>query len=279
MHRILRRAALAISASLDRATVPVLALCMATSCVLKPPSLSARMSSLPSGGGGPEPAPASEPVSDSQVIDAGCSFSGNDVKGEPGSIHPVSCPAGCNKEGSYVVGTDTYAGMSPVCPSAVHAGAIPASGGETILVLDGSRPGFRGSKRNGIESHDWGEYRGSFRFKGVRSAPPPAPVATGPVLIEAGCTFSANEIHGEPGTLYRVSCPAGCKSEYVYGTDTYSGHSPICVAAIHAGLATDRGGEFLMILEEGRPAYRGSKRNGVQSSDWGAHRRSYRFQH
>jgi hypothetical protein len=34
-----------------------------------------------------------------------------------------------------------------------------------------------------------------------------------------------------------------------------------------------------MILEAGRPAYRGSKRNGVESGDRGAYRAGFRLQH
>jgi hypothetical protein len=33
-----------------------------------------------------------------------------------------------------------------------------------------------------------------------------------------------------------------------------------------------------MILEAGRPTYRGSKRNGMEPGDWGAYRGSYKLQ-
>jgi hypothetical protein len=76
-----------------------------------------------------------------------------------------------------------------------------------------------------------------------------------------------------------VSCPAGCVADHqpLWGSDPYTGDTPICVAAIHAGLLTDQGGQVTIILEEGKPAYRGSKRNGLQSGDYGAYRASFRF--
>jgi hypothetical protein len=267
------------------ATIPMLALCAATSCVLRTPTLTARTSSFPSGASsGPPPAPPSSTdaggaVDGSQLIEAGCTFSGNDIKGEPGSVYQVACPPGCDKA-AVLYGTDTYTSDSPVCAAAMHAGAISDRGGEATLKLEPGRPAYRGSKRNGVSTRDWGSYRASYRFVGVPSAPPPPPVAKAPILIEAGCTFSANDIHGEPGTVYRVSCPAGCNvaPPRIFGSDPYAALSPICVAAIHAGLASDGGGEFTLVLLEGRPAYRGSKRNGIASGDWSAYRASFHLE-
>lgn len=106
------------------------------------------------------------------------------------------------------------------------------------------------------------------------------PEVRAPVVVDAGCTFEANQLHGEPGSIHRVSCPAGCKANsWAFGTDTYSGNSRICLAAIHAGLSSDEGGgEFTLILGDARPAFRGSKRNGVESHDWGANPVSFRLQ-
>ena len=53
--------------------------------------------------------------------------------------------------------------------------------------------------------------------------------------------------------------------------------SAICRAAIHAGLITEQGGEVTVVLEPGRPAYRGSHRHGIESSDYGRYGASYRF--
>jgi hypothetical protein len=256
-------------------TIPMFALCI-SGCVLKTPSLVARTPSLRSG---PAPEPAdTRAIGDDQIIEAGCSFAGNDIKGEPGSVHELLCPAGCEKDVA-IFGTDVYSAGSPVCPAAMHAGLVSEQGGQVTVVLEGPRPAFRGSKRNGIESRDWSADRGSYRFEGVALvASPPPPVAASRV-IEAGCSFTANEIRGDAGSAHRVSCPAGCNegNPLIWGSDTYTGHSRICVAAIHAGLATDQGGQFTLILEDSRPAYRGSKRNGVASRDHGAYRASFQL--
>ena len=255
------------------ATIPLFALCMATSCVLRTPTLSSSFgaaSSLPSAPSGP---PAEE-ADASGVIEAGCSFTGNDMKGEPGTPHPLTCPAGCPRDVS-VYGTDVYSSATPVCAAAMHAGMISPRGGSVTVVVESGRPAYRGSKRNGITSQDWGAYRGSFRFEGPRVVEAAPDAAPAPVLVDAGCTFEGRQIHGEPGSIHRVSCPAGCKAEQpswpvTWGTDTYAGHSRVCVAAIHAGLSSnEQGGEFTLILAGKRPAFRGSKRNGVESGDYG----------
>jgi hypothetical protein len=239
------------------ATIPMLALCT-VSCVLRTPTLTARTPSFTSGSSsGPPPAPAGDSTVDSsQIIEAGCTFAGSEIKGEPGTIHHVSCPPGCDKAITTVFGTETYTSDSPVCAAAMHVGAISDRGGEATVMVEAGRPAYRGSKRNGVSSRDWGSYRGSFRFVGVQSPPPAPEVARGPVVIEAGCSFDANQIRGEPGSVYRVSCPAGCSANRsaVWGSNPFRGDSPICVASIHAGLTTDSGGEFTLILQEGRPA-------------------------
>jgi hypothetical protein len=260
------------------ATIPMFALCMAASCVLRTPSLapslSASTSSLPSMPSSPEAEPGA-----GGLIEAGCTFTGSNIKGEPGSPRQLTCPAGCPKD-VYVYGSDVYTADTPVCAAAMHAGVMSARGGQVTVVVEPGRPAYRGSKRNGITSVDRGTYDASFRFEGplvVKAAPEPA---RAPVLVDAGCTFEGRQIHGEPGSIHRVSCPSGCKAENgAWGTDTYAGHSRVCVAAIHAGLSSDDGGgEFTLILGDKRPAFRGSKRNGIQTGDWGEYDVSFRLQ-
>lgn len=96
-------------------------------------------------------------------------------------------------------------------------------------------------------------------------------------IIEAGCSFTANHIHGELGSTYIVSCPAGCGDRYISGTDIYTGGSYICTAAIHAGLISPQGGSVEVILEKGRPAYRGSTQYKIRSNDHGKYSSSFRL--
>jgi hypothetical protein len=266
------------------ATIPMFALCMAASCVLRTPSLvpslSASASSFPSSSAAPS-APPAEEVGGSGLIEAGCTFRGRDIKGEPGSPRQLTCPAGCPKDSVY--GTDVYTSDTPVCAAAIHAGVMSARGGAVTVVVEPGRPAYRGSKRNGVTSQDWGKYDASFRFEGPRVVQA-APEARAPLIVDAGCSFEGNQLHGEPGSIHRVSCPSGCKQDLppwggAWGTDTYSGNSRICVAAIHAGLSSDEGGgEFTLILGDKRPAFRGSKRNGGESHDLGAQDVSFRLQ-
>jgi LCCL domain-containing protein len=122
------------------------------------------------------------------------------------------------------------------------------------------------------------------------STPPPvagadAPASaispsTGGLATEVDCGSTAQGISGEPGSEHRLSCAAGCVDAgggEAYGTDVYNDGSRVCRAAIHAGVITDRGGAFTLIVEAGRLAYRGTTRHGVESQDGGAGDRSFRF--
>jgi hypothetical protein len=267
-------------------TIPMFALCIASSCVLKTPTLTARTSSslpsVPSSEGPPTEGPSSGPSvapENSHLLEAGCTFSGNDLKGDPGTVYTLSCPPGCDKKAD-VFGTGVYNGYSAVCVAAIHAGAISERGGEATLVVGAARPAFRGSAQNGVTSRDYGSHHNSFRFEGVRAAPPPPPVvAAAPPLLEAGCTFTGNDLKGDPGTAYTLSCPAGCDKKIdVFGTGVYNGYSAVCVAAIHAGAISERGGEATLVVGAARPAFRGSAQNGVTSRDYGSHHNSFRFE-
>jgi outer membrane protein OmpA-like peptidoglycan-associated protein len=59
--------------------------------------------------------------------------------------------------------------------------------------------------------------------------------------------------------------------------DVYSGDSAVCRAALHAGVVGPNGGSVTVIPELGRNAYPGVTRNGVRSSNYGAHPSSFRF--
>jgi len=79
--------------------------------------------------------------------------------------------------------------------------------------------------------------------------------------------------------VHLVSCPANCAAAGgLWGTDVYTGDSGICRAAIHAGLLSNAGGFVVVGLEPGRPAYRGSVRNQITSSDYGNYGSSFHLQ-
>lgn len=102
------------------------------------------------------------PAASGAVIEPGCSFGANAIKAPAGTSHMISCPPGCAGQGP-LWGTDVYTGDSSVCRAAIHAGVIAPNGGMALVTLEGARPAFRGSHRNGVESHDYGSYPSSFR--------------------------------------------------------------------------------------------------------------------
>jgi len=97
--------------------------------------------------------------------------------------------------------------------------------------------------------------------------------------IEVGCSYNGTQIRGEVGTTVLVNCPAGCgNTAGLWGTDVYTADSGICRAAIHAGVIGEGGGNVFVTLEPGRPAYRGTVRNGQRSGDYGQYPKSYHLQ-
>jgi hypothetical protein len=222
------------------------------------------------------------------VIEAGCSYDARQLKGTDGAAFRVSCPASCDKGSVY--GTGTYTADTSICRAGIHAGAIPAEGGTVTVVLQPGRPAYRGSEQNGIKSRDYGKYSNSFAIVAAGSAPggsagavaavpaatTAAQAAAGSGVIEAGCTYDAQQLVGNEGTAFRVACPAGCDTPgSTYGTGVYTADSPICKSAIHSGAIPASGGVATIKLEAGRPAYRGSEQNGIKSRDYGKYSRSY----
>jgi hypothetical protein len=216
------------------------------------------------------------------VIEAGCTYDAQQLKGNDGTAFRVSCPAGCDKGSVY--GTGVYTSDTSICRAGVHAGAIPAQGGTLTVVLEAGRAAYRGSEQNGIKSRDYGKYSRSFAVvtdgrlpasAGSSAAPAAAGAAGGGTVIEAGCSFDAQQLTGNDGTAFRVACPAGCDSGSVYGTGVYTADTSICRAGVHAGAIPAAGGTLSIVLEAGRPAYRGSEQNGIKSRDYGKYSRSY----
>jgi len=63
---------------------------------------------------------------------------------------------------------------------------------------------------------------------------------------------------GPRSTNFRVQCPAGCtnyKDAKLWGDSIYKDDSSICLAGIHNGVITDKGGHMIVALEEGRKDY------------------------
>lgn len=96
-------------------------------------------------------------------VDADCNTSLSSAGGDPGEAR---CADGCVSQPVY--GTDRYTADSRLCAAAVHAGAIPASGGAFRVTVEGASSDFQGSKRHGVESRSWsGEWNPTFRVHDV----------------------------------------------------------------------------------------------------------------
>ncbi len=255
--------------------------------------------------GGPPPGGG---MAASGVIEAGCSYNGGQLPGDVGAVFQVACPPGCEASGG-LWGSDVYTADSVICKASIHAGLISPGGGVVSVRLEPGRPAYRGSTRNGVESHDYAQYPKSYvvfpagqtaggppppspnQYGGPPpggypppqpagyAAPPPgyAPPPPAAQVIEAGCSFNATQIRGEIGSSHLVNCPPACgDTGGLWGTDTYTGDSKICRAAVHAGIINDAsGGNVVVTIDPGRPAYRGSVRNGTRSHDYGNYPKSF----
>ncbi len=214
-------------------------------------------------------------------MQAGCAFHANELQQRaPGVAYLVTCPPGCAAAGGTVWGSGPYTADSAMCMSAVHSGAISDQGGSFQVVMDQGQPAYRGSVQNNVPSTDYGSYGESYWIRMPDGSPPPAASAAptaGPQVAQVGCSFRANELQDhQPGMRYGVACPPGCGNNgTVWGTDMYTADSPVCSAAIHAGLIGPQGGQFTVTIQPGQPAYRGSQRNGVHTNDYGSYGEGY----
>jgi hypothetical protein len=125
----------------------------------------------------PEPEPAQEPERDviatheASWQDTAIEYRGRDV------IVPFACPAG--GEPATVWGTDLYSDDSSVCTAGVHAGVIDLERGGTVMIqIEPGANRYVGTDRNGVGSHDWEVWPGSFVV--VSGSPNEAPAEPEP---------------------------------------------------------------------------------------------------
>jgi hypothetical protein len=174
------------------------------------------------------------------------------------------CPPEGRSRGD-VYGTDSYTDDSSVCIAAVHAGVITADrGGAVTIVIGEGRDRYEGTSRNGVQSQSFSKTSGSFTFDRKD--------AEGQVDWETSA--EGLSLVGRPLT---VICPPRGKSTGVWGTDTYTGDSSICGAAVHAGVITLEAGGPVTLEDAGaQRSHTGSSRNGVSSKDYAGFPHSFR---
>ncbi|RYZ40135.1 MAG: protease B [Myxococcaceae bacterium] len=179
-------------------------------------------------------------------------------RGQTGTQIPCSCASG---SAGAVWGTDLYTDDSNACVAAVHAGAIPSTGGNVIVTIQPAQSSYTGTTRNGVTTSSYGAWGGSFS---VTSQTP----------VAACSSYNFVSYRGQNGTQVRCSCPT-VSAGAVWGTDLYTDDSNVCTAAVHAGVITSSGGTVRVTLQPGQSAYTGTTRNGITTSSYGAWGGSY----
>lgn len=178
----------------------------------------------------------------------------------PADFQAQSAPLACSCSAEAAVsgqvwGTGDYTTDSRICRAAVHAGAIPVSGG---IVLVSPAPGHRsytGTTANGVTTASYGPWPASFTVDAVPSCP--QTFENEPAPMTCTCTAEAGRIGA------------------VWGTGTYTTDSRICRAAIHAGVILPGGGTVIVSPAPGQQAYRGSAANGITTTSFGPWRASF----
>ncbi len=108
----------------------------------------------------------------------------------------------------------------------------------------------------------------------IRSTPEPAFDPAPP----AGWAWHDNALphRGELGQQLDYACPPDGGLGSLWGTDTYTDDSSVCMAAVHVGLFTrEEGGIVRIVVRSGLEAYEGSVRNGIVSEDYGSWQGSF----
>jgi len=194
------------------------------------------------------------------------------LTGGVGTTFTLTCAAGGTMHSVW--GSDIYTADSSICTAAVHAGLITYERGGTVTIeLRPGLPVYGNSERNGVTTSAYGGYGHSFVFKSGNND---SAVKEAEELTPISWDISTSILSGEPGKTWKFKCPAAGKASAIWGTDVYTGDSSICTVAVHAGVITlDRGGTVTVELRPGESSYKGTKRNGVTSNDYGAYGRSF----
>jgi hypothetical protein len=191
-----------------------------------------------------------------------------------GSNRAVQCQCSASDTRSGTVwGTNTYTDDSNICRAAVHAGVVSGRGGAVTLWARPGRSSYSGSYRNGVETRNYSRWSGSFEFSGGSGGNPPPDWGRA-----EECPRNAITLRGSRETL-RCECPSGAsQSGTVWGTGTYTDDSSVCRAAVHAGVIGTRGGIIRVTPLPGRSSYSGSRRNSVESRNYGRWSGSFEVQ-
>jgi LCCL domain len=186
--------------------------------------------------------------------------------GLPSGTPALACQCPALEAAGTVWGTYYYTDDSRLCLAAVHAGAIPASGGAISVHAAPGRDYYTASSANGVSSRSYGRWARSIIFDRVQSEES----ALGNVPICSG-SFDGHTGAGGPPVCRCVTTASGS----IWGSGPYTSDSSICRAALHAGVISSSGGIVRVTAAPGQKEYRGSTANGVTTSGWGSYPRSF----
>jgi hypothetical protein len=211
----------------------------------------------------------------------------------PASAQPSPCPDSFTSYGSLSVGKSfsctcseeqvragtvwgsrRYSADSSVCAAARHAGVVEAGGGRVTVYRQGSCGSLSGSTRNGVTSQDWGAYELTFAF--AHPAPPCNPAAKVTGVDSCPASMKGQEARRTSQPL-ECACSAQQFTGTVWGSDRYTFDSSVCAAARHAGAVRSSGGNVLVFTAGSCETFKGSARDDVTSSDWGAFKNTFAF--
>jgi predicted nucleic acid-binding Zn ribbon protein len=182
-----------------------------------------------------------------------------------GQTAPITCV--CTAEAAAagtVWGTGVYTTDSRLCRAAVHAGAIPPTGGLITVRPAPGMPAYVGSPANGVTTANYGPWSASFTVIRAEAAAPAA----------AACP---QNFIGQNVALTCTCTAEAAGAGTVWGTGVYTTDSRICRAAVHAGVIPPTGGTVNVVPAPGMPAYQGSTANGIQTSNYGPWSGSFTF--
>lgn len=91
------------------------------------------------------------------------------------------CPGEAALRAAAVWGSGPYTADSGLCRAGLHAGMLPITGGELRVVMGPGAQAYPASLQNGVQTREFGAFRGSMSFEGTPNTTPGAP-AQAPVL-------------------------------------------------------------------------------------------------
>jgi len=215
--------------------------------------------------------PASNGVTESYQADWGTTPAhfGVGVTEHIGQDFGYACPP--NGKSGAVFGSDTYGIVSQtsICTAAVHSGLITfKSGGNVTIRIIRHKGVLLSTDRNNIVSYS-ANSGNSIAFIFLNGETINSKVSNEIQEVDAEWDWTASEIGNRLGQDFAYTCPPRGAIYSVWGTDKYMYKSSVCGAAVHAGIITARaGGRATIRIVSSKKKYKGSHRNGVQSSNY-----------